>query len=321
MIIPFGLFVFLVVTNKDTIARVFSDKALERLRINGDVLPDAARNLIIFASVFLMIVALSRPVIEKGKTTIRLKGVSILTALDISGSMRSRDVYPNRLEFSKKKLIQFLENLPGDEVSLAAFAHSSFILAPFSSDKATLIQIANGLNENYINMASTDFVSLAELAGKLLKKKKPRLLVVFTDGGDKQSIRGLQKILKRYRIILFAVLIGTKQGAPVLNKKGKPLKRKDGSFIITQINESLGDIAQKSGGDYIVASNGQEDMRELAELIHRRFGAKKRGTIVIKKRKELFYYPLILSVVMLLAGFSSLPAKHNNTEKNKMAGR
>jgi len=41
--------------------------------------------------------------------------------------------------------------MPTDEISVIAFAHSSFILAPFSSDKDTLSQIVSGVNDKYIS--------------------------------------------------------------------------------------------------------------------------------------------------------------------------
>ena len=57
-----------------------------------------------------MIVALARPVIEKGDKVVDVKGLSLLVGLDISGSMRSTDLYPNRLEFAKKKMFEFFES-------------------------------------------------------------------------------------------------------------------------------------------------------------------------------------------------------------------
>jgi Ca-activated chloride channel family protein len=41
------------------------------------------RNIIMFLAIFLMIVALARPVIEKGDQTVEVKGLTLLTALDI----------------------------------------------------------------------------------------------------------------------------------------------------------------------------------------------------------------------------------------------
>ena len=175
MLIPFVLFVFLVLSNKEKVARVFDEKVLESLRVDSDALPTKVRHLMVFVAIFFMILALSRPVIDKGDKIVSIQGLSLMASIDISGSMRSKDIYPNRLEFAKQKLIGLLKQMPTDEVGLTAFAHISFMLAPFTSDKSTLIQIVEGVDESYINMASTDFTALGSLAAKMLEKKKPKI--------------------------------------------------------------------------------------------------------------------------------------------------
>lgn len=307
MIIPFVFFVFLVLTNKEKVARVFDERVLARLRVESDSVPLRLRNLTLFTAIFLMIVALSRPVIEKGEKRVSIQGLSLMASIDISGSMRSKDIYPNRLEFAKRKLIGLLHEMPTDEVGLTAFAHVSFMLAPFSSDKSTLEQIIEGVDESYINMASTDFTALGNLAAKMLEKKQPKILVVVSDGGDKEALKGFEEILKREKITLYTILVGTPRGAPVLDAEGKPVKTKTGAIAITQINKDLGAIAEKTGGAYVVAAPGNADIKKLVHAMRSKFSNKKRGEIKIKERTEFFIYPLMLSVLLLLIGFSSLP--------------
>ncbi len=306
MIVPFFIFVFLVVTNKDRVSRVFDEKVLRRIRVDSETLPNSLRNLVLFGAVFLMIVALARPVINKGEKIVEQRGVTLLVALDISGSMRSKDRYPNRLTFAKTKIKQFLDTLHNDDVAMMAFAHNAFVLAPFTSDTATIKQIVDGVNENYINMVSTDFLTLVQEAGRLLKDKKEKILVLFSDGGDQKSLKGLNEALKKEGITLYTVLIGTKKGAPVLNKRGHPIKRK-GAIVITQLNEALGEIAKESGGNYLIAEYGKEDMQRLSQDIHKHFICENMGTIRIPQRVELFIYPLLGAVLLLLIGLSSMP--------------
>ncbi len=319
MIVPFVVFVFLVVTNKDKVSRIFSEKVLERLRADSDTLPNSLRNLVLFAAVFLMIVALARPVIPKGEKVINVKGINAVIALDISGSMCSKDLYPNRLEFAKKKLSELLDAMPSDEIAVTAFAHNAFVLAPFTSDKATLKQIVDGVDESYINMASTDFVAMADLAARLLRDKKQKVLIVFSDGGDKEDLKGLAALLKKRGITLYAVLVGTKKGAPVLDKQGRPLKLRNGELAITQLNEELGKIARESGGDFVVAGYGKSDMEALAQEIHARFSGKNQGAVHIKERVELFVYPLAGAVILLLMGLSSMPRAGEGFRRRRSA--
>jgi Ca-activated chloride channel family protein len=320
LVIPFVIFAALVSTNKDRLSRLFDEQVLARLSAGSDAVPMKVRNLLIFTAVFLMIVAIARPAIEKGDKVVELKGLSLLTALDISGSMRSRDDYPNRLEFAKKKMLTLFDKMPSDEIAVVAFAHVSFVLAPFTSDKETLKQIVERVNDQYINMASTDFSALGSLAARMLEKKKPKILVVFSDGGDKKALEGFEREMKANGIELYVVLVGTAEGAPVLDANGKPMTTKDGTIAITQRNDALGKIALDTGGAYVVATNGNKDIDKLVSIIRAKHKATQKGAVKIKDRVELFYYPLAGSVLLLLIAFSSMPRRAERQRQVQRTG-
>ncbi|SFV53599.1 BatB [hydrothermal vent metagenome] len=312
LIIPFVLFAFLISTNKERLSRIFDEKVLNRLSAANESMPLMVRNITMFAAIFLMIIALARPVIDEGDKTVEIQGLTLLTALDISGSMRSKDVYPNRLEFAKKKMNQLFDAMPSDEIGIMAFAYSPFVLAPFTSDKETLKMMAAGVDDSYINMGSTDFRALAEQAAQLLEKKDPKILILFTDGGDEEAIAGFGDLLKENHIDLYVVLVGTTKGAPVLDKNGKPMSLKSGAIAITQRNDALGKLAKANGGAYVVAGNGKEDMQKLASLIKSKYTNQQQGKVKIRQRVELFYYPLGLGLLLLLIALSSMPKRSKN---------
>ena len=309
MIVPLVILAFLITTNKERLSRVFDKKVLKRLSATDESLPMVLRNILMFLAIFLMIVAFARPVMEKGDKKVEVQGLTLLSALDISGSMRSKDVYPNRLTFTKTKMAQFFDAMPSDEIGVVAFAYSPFVLAPFSSDKETLKMMLEGVDDSYINMGSTDFSALGELSSTLLEKKKPKILILFTDGGDEEAIAGFSDILKSNNIDLYVVLVGTKKGAPVIDENGKPLMQKDGSIAITQRNDALGELAKENGGAYVVASNGKEDIAQLVNVIKGKYKNQQQGAVTVKERVEYFYYPLGLALLLLLLAFSSLPQR------------
>jgi len=309
MIVPFVLFTLLISTNKEKLSRIFDEKVLARLSATNESMPLMVRNIMMLSAIFFMIVALARPVKEMDDIVVHVEGLTLLTALDISGSMRSKDVYPNRLTFAKKKMNIFFDAMPSDEIGVVAFAHSPFILAPFSADKGTLKMMVEGVDDSYINMGSTDFLALGELGATLLEKKEPKIMVLFTDGGDEEAIAGLSDVLKANKVDLYVVLVGTQKGSPVLDEKGKPLMREDGTMAITQRNDALGLLAKENAGAYVVASTGKEDIERLAKVIKGKYKKQKQGDITVKQRIEYFYYPLGLGLLLLLMGLSSFPKR------------
>jgi len=315
MVLPLLVFSYLILTHRDNFLQIFDEKVLKRLTTDDNSLPIAIRNVVMITAIFFMIVAMARPVIDNGDRVVQLKGLSVVVALDISGSMRSQDIYPSRLEFAKKKIVELLNELPNDDVGLIAFAYTSFVLAPFTSDKETLKVLVEGVNEKYINMGSTDFTVLADFSAEVLKEKKPKILVVFSDGGDKDRLEKFSQIIGKEGISLYVVLLGTIEGSPVMTSKGKTFK-KDGKIVITQRNDELGAIAMNNNGAYIVATNGEDGMKDLVATIKAHHQSEQKGEITIHDREEFFHYPLGFGLFLLLLSFSSLPRKFQKGIKN-----
>ena len=308
LLLPIVL-LFLFIKKGDKLSQIFSKNILNKLSVEQGSISFTTRNILRLVSLFLMVIALARPIQDKGEKNVDIQGLTILTALDISGSMRSKDVYPNRLSFAKIKMKQLFTLLPNDNIGIEAFAYSSFVIAPFSSDKETLKIMLDGVNESYINMGSTDFDALAQVSATLLEKQKPKILILFSDGGDKKALINFKASIKDNDIKLFVVLIGTEKGSPVLTKENKPYKLSDGTIAITQRNDELGNIAKALGGAFVVASNGTEDIKNIVSVIKSNYKSQKQGDIKINQSIEFFYYPLALAVLLLLLSFISLPQR------------
>ncbi len=316
MFIPLVIFTYLILTHKDNFLQIFDEKVLERLSIKDDSLPLVFRNLIMILAILLMIVAMARPIIDHGDKKVTLKGLNAIVALDISGSMRSKDIYPNRLEFAKKKIISLFEEMPTDELSLIAFAYSPFILAPFSADKRTLTDMVDGVTDEYINISSTNFEALGRFAIKLLENKNPKILIIFSDGGEKKELQKFANIVKKENISLYVILVGTKEGSPVIDSKGEPIRDREGKIAISQRNDELGDIAIDTNGAFVIADSGDDSIKKLVDIIKSNHENREQGEITIHDREEYFYYPLGVGLLFLLIGFSSLPRKRGKSIKS-----
>lgn len=316
LLLPLLVFAFVIIRHKQTTTQIFSEEVLKRLSSPNDGFSLLFRNILFLVALFLFMVALARPVIDHGEKSVQIEGLSAVVALDISGSMRAKDIYPNRLEFAKTKMLSLFEEMPTDELAVIAFAHSAFMLAPFSSDKATLKQIVTGVTDEYINMSSTDFTALGTYLSELLEEKKPKIVILFSDGGEKKELEAFEEKIQEAGIALYVVLVGTKQGSPVIDKDGKPLSHK-GAIAITQRNDDLGTVALNNGGAFVIANSGTTDMKDLVTIIKSNHQSKHQGEVTIHDREELFYYPLAFGIFLLLIAFSSLPQRSKSANEHR----
>ncbi len=307
LIVPFIFFVYLVLTNKEGVERVFSQKVLEKIKVEGSGLNNKARNIILFLSAFFMIVAIAHPFIDKGKVKVNLSGLNIVLALDISGSMRTKDTYPNRFEFAKMKIKELFNELPEEEVMLITFAKDVFLVSPFTRDKEMLKNIIDGIGKDYIQQ-STNFETLAKALAKILQKKDPKIAIIISDGGEaKSDLKKFKEIVKKNGIIVYAILIGSKEGGVVLDKNNKAIV-KNSKVVVSKLNMELANIAKESGGDYIIAKYGNKDIKKLVNKLHSDFvDLISTKSIKVNQKIELFYYPLLLAFIFFFSALISIP--------------
>ena len=306
-LLPLLLFAYLIMTNKSKLERLFANELLERLKVEKGFMSKKVREAFFFSALIFMIIALARPIIYKGERRVDVAGASFFVALDISGSMRSKDVYPSRLDFAKQKIIALLHEAFSDEVALGAFARQAFVISPLSYDKATLIRMIERVDTSYINQSATDFVSIIELSDEIFKKDAKKKIVLFTDGGDTEDYDALISLAKAHDVSISIVLVGTQKGAPVLDGRGEIYRDKAGSMVFTNANEKSFELARSTDGIGVRAVYGKEDMEALLKHIHQ--GQKSMKSITLKDQQELFYYPLGAALLLLLISLSSLPRR------------
>ncbi len=181
LLIPFVLFAFLISTNKERLSRIFDEKVLARLSASDESIPLMVRNITMFTAIFLMIVAMARPVIEKDDQVVEVKGLTLLTALDISGSMDRE----NRLGLVKKSLRILLDELSeGDRVGIVVYgSHAEVRLHPTDiSRRDVILGAIDGLRTNGSTNAYDGLKVAYHMARKNYESHKLNRLILCSDG-------------------------------------------------------------------------------------------------------------------------------------------
>ncbi|MDP8231613.1 MAG: BatA domain-containing protein, partial [Candidatus Zophobacter franzmannii] len=82
-------------------------------------------------TIIFLVVALTRPRFGKQNVEIEGKGIDIVLAIDVSGSMMAVDFKPkNRLEAAKSVANEFIENRKNDRIGLVIFSDYAITQCP-----------------------------------------------------------------------------------------------------------------------------------------------------------------------------------------------
>jgi Ca-activated chloride channel homolog len=211
-----------------------------------------------------LIIAIARPrtvdISNKTKTT---KGIDIVMAIDVSGSMLAKDLKPNRMEALKKVAESFVMNRPNDRIGLVLYASEAYTKSPVTSDKKIVLDALEGVKYDNVLQDGTGIgVGLATAINRLKDSKaKSRIVILLTDGVNNAGFiepQTASDIAKQYGIKVYTIGIGT-NGNAMFPYAYAP----NGGFLFkmmpVEIDEKLlQSIAQKTGGKYFRATSNEK---------------------------------------------------------------
>ncbi len=306
------LFSLLIIKKENDLNTIFDKEILEKLTFNSGGFTKRGRNFMLFIALSLIVIALSRPVIQKGEVQIKGKKIDMLIALDISKSMKAADIYPNRLEFAKKKIYDFIDSFEEANIGVIAFSSDGFLVSPMTQDGATLKYLIKNLSLESLSTTGTDLLIPIKKGKTFLKDSKQKIVIIFTDGGDNDSFEEELKAAKEADEHIYIYATATTGGAPILENK-IAIKDKEGNIVISRLNQKIKTLAIESGGAYIVGGLKDNSIDLLVKDIKNKFKMQDTSSKTVKEYKELFYYPLALATIFLLLAFSSFPRRVNST--------
>jgi len=249
----------------------------------------------------LLIVAMARPrtvdISNKTKTT---KGIDIVVAVDVSGSMLAKDFRPNRMEALKRVASVFVDERPNDRIGLVVYASEAYTKSPVTSDKAVIQEaIASIKYDNVLQDGTGIGMGLATAVNRLKDSKaKSKVIILMTDGVNNAGFiepETASDIAQQYGIKVYTIGIGTNGMAEspyAIGPNGQLIFR----MMKVEIDEQLmKNIARKTGGKYFRATSNDKLAQIYSEI-------NKLETTEIEELK--FYdYDEKFRPFVLLAGF------------------
>jgi Ca-activated chloride channel family protein len=256
----------------------------------------------------LLLLALARPQYGTRVETVKREGQDIIVALDVSLSMLAQDIRPNRLEKAKLEIASLIDRLQGDRIGLVAFAGEAFVQCPLTLDYAAARMFLSSMDPRVIAVPGT---SIAEAVEKSIKafvegETRNKVLLLITDGEDHTGrIPDIAERAVEEGIIIHTIGIGSSEGVPIpAAEEGSGFKKdREGTVVLTRLDEeTLGLLAEKTGGHYFRASPNQGELDAIFETIEK-MDKKELSARQVTLFDEKYQFFLAFGLILLGAEF------------------
>ena len=292
-------------------------KSLDSLILGKSDTAFGQRTVLLVIGLALVIFSLSRPQGNPQPEIREMSGLDVVVLLDVSLSMNAEDVYPSRLLRAKKSIQYLMDQLSGDRIGVVAFAGSSVVAVPLTSDYETANLFLDSVDTDLIQNQGTDLAHAIQVAMNALVRggagqvdnQKNRLVIVMSDGelhdGDwKKAVTEATEQGASF----YTMALGTERGAPIpiRDSRGELVghkRDKQGNTIVTKTDDSvLRDIAKTGNGVFYFST---VDGREIDDVLLRskNIDRSKTGGGTVLVYKEYFQYFLGLGLLFIIMSY------------------
>ena len=166
-----------------------------------------------------LIIAMARPrKVDISSQTKSTKGIDIVMAIDVSGSMLAKDLKPNRMEALKEVATNFVDGRPNDRIGIVVYAAEAYTKTPVTSDKAIVADAIKSIKYDNVLQDGTGIgVGLTTAVNRLKDSKaKSKVIILMTDGVNNAGFiepETASQIAKEYGIKVYTIGIGTNGNA------------------------------------------------------------------------------------------------------------
>ncbi|MBM3472798.1 MAG: VWA domain-containing protein [Armatimonadetes bacterium] len=268
------------------------------------------RSALLLAALALLALAAARPRLGMKLERLQRKGADILVAIDTSDSMLAQDATPSRLEAAKREILGLIARLQGDRIGIITFSTQAFLYCPLTIDYDAATMFVESIDASITSGAGTALSAAVREADRAFSAGEggDKVVVLVSDGEDwGQGAREAAQTLRNKGIRLYAVGVGTEEGAPVPTYDGQRkvtgTRRYEGKVVVSRLHaKELAELATAGGGTYFQGGTADHG----AAAVYSRLGALqsgRAGQYTFRTYAERFQWPLGLAVLLLAGEF------------------
>lgn len=269
-----------------------------------------ARILAIILGLAMVILSVARPQSDPEEIEVESQGRDLVFLVDVSRSMLANDVAPNRLERSKLWINDLVSELQGDRVGLVAYAGSSSVVCPLTTDRLFFRLALDELSPRSVLMGGTNIGDAIRRTMDLVFPESSdeigrgyRDLILISDGEDQESlpVAAAQQAAER-GVRIITIGIGSDKGGLISADRNNPRAQRVRSKLESQ---TLRDIARASpGGVYLEVGTGTVDLAQIYQEIIG--GAEQRTMDTTSTMRYTERYPYFLGLGLVLVFLEQL---------------
>lgn len=254
----------------------FADLALlKELSPEKSYFKPMLKMIFVLLGMSFLILAMVNPKMGTQLKTVKRQGVDIVFALDVSKSMLSEDLAPNRLEKAKQIISKIIDKLGSDRVGIIIYAGNAYPLLPITTDHGAAKMFLQNAGPDMVSSQGTAINEALELSKTFFDDdtQTNRFLFVISDGEDhEENSAKIAKEIVDIGIRTYTIGIGTNKGGPIPIKSNGKFQgyKKDnkGEVVITKLNvETLKDIANNGEGKYIYGNKTSKTIEYVEDLL------------------------------------------------------
>lgn len=323
-------FIFMLKMRNKKLNQFGETKVIKQLMPDVSIIRKIFKFILLLLALGALITAIANPQLGNKLEKVKKEGVDIMIALDISKSMLSEDLKPNRLERAKAAITKFIEKLENDRLGLIVFAGKPYVQLPITNDYAAAKMFVETINTNLAPVPGTAIGAAIDKALESFQDDniKNKLIILVTDGENHEddALEAAKNAASK-NVIIHTIGIGSPDGVPIPVYENNVMrgykKTKDGTTVISKLNEMLlQQIATSCNGIYVRASGADIGFRRIFSEIEKMQKKEFEGNIYADYETK-FYYLAGFALLLLIIDFflserkSKILARMNLFKENK----
>lgn len=270
-----GFFYYALIIKSKRLKTLGNKALLRTLMPEASRIRPRAKFYLLLVALVLSIFMMAGPQFGTKLEKQKRQGAEVVIAVDVSNSMLSQDLKPDRMSRAKRILGGLIDNLQEDKVALMVFAGDAYVQMPLTTDVSSAKMFLSNINPGMVPIQGTAIGMAIKRSMSLFSNTDTNVgktIIIITDGENHEddAVAMAKKALES-GITVNVMGVGTPEGAPIpIAGTNSFRKDKYGNVVVTKLNESMcQEIASAGGGAYVKADNSSAAVRALTSELEK----------------------------------------------------